>query len=126
MVLKCTHLGLIATTDPEDEKLVQELFNTMENSGADFTNTFLSLLLVDTSDVNKLSSSFDLAKQNIIENCYPLEVLLSTCRPNLNPAQLQTFLAIANGNPEFIEQLGRAGLAIKRVLSQLQKAKDLE
>ncbi|CAL1264867.1 unnamed protein product [Larinioides sclopetarius] len=119
-------LGLIATVDSEDEKLVQELLNTMENSGADFTNTFLSLLLVDTSDMDKLSSSFDLAKQKIIENCYPLEVLLSTCQPNLNPAQLQTFLAIANSNPEFIDQLGRAGLAIKRVLSQLQKAKDLE
>ncbi|KAF8789037.1 Protein adenylyltransferase SelO like protein [Argiope bruennichi] len=119
-------LGLIATADPEDEKLIQELFNGMENSGADFTNTFLSLLLVDSSDANRLSNSFDLVKQKIIENCYPLEVLLSTCQPNLNPAQLQTFLAIANGNPEFIAQLGRAGLAIKRVLSQLQKAKDLE
>ncbi|GFQ91979.1 protein adenylyltransferase SelO, mitochondrial, partial [Trichonephila clavata] len=119
-------IGLIATECPEDENLVQELFDTMEKSGADFTNTFLCFLIVDASDADKLQSSLNMAKEKIIENCYPVEDLLNTCRPNLNSAQLQTFIAIANSNPEIIEQLGRAGLTIKRVLSQLEKTKNLE
>ncbi|GIY87104.1 protein adenylyltransferase SelO, mitochondrial [Caerostris darwini] len=118
-------LGLM-TTQPEDENFIQELFDTMEKSGADFTNTFLCFSLVDVSDVDKFLISLNVTKEKIIENCYSLEVLLNTCDPNLSPAQLQTFLAIASANPEIIEQLGRAGIAIKRVLSQLEKAESLK
>ncbi|GFW36816.1 protein adenylyltransferase SelO, mitochondrial [Trichonephila clavipes] len=119
-------IGLIATECPEDENLVQELFDTMEKSGADFTNTFLCFLIVDASDADKLQNSLNMAKEKVIENCYPVEVLLNTCRPNLNSAQLQIIIAIANSNPEMIEQLGRSDLTIKRVLSQLEKTKTLK
>ncbi|GFY49031.1 protein adenylyltransferase SelO, mitochondrial [Trichonephila inaurata madagascariensis] len=119
-------IGLIATECPEDENLVQELFDTMEKSGADFTNTFLCFLIVDASNADKLQNSLNMAKEKVIENCYPVEALLNTCRPNLSCAQMQIFLAIANSNPELIEQSGRAGLQLKRVLSQLEKAKTLK
>ncbi|GFS38767.1 protein adenylyltransferase SelO, mitochondrial [Nephila pilipes] len=119
-------IGLIATECSEDENLVQELFDTMEKSGADFTNTFLCFLIIDASDTNKLQNSLSVAKEKILENCYSLEVLLNTCQPNISSVQQQMFLAIANSNPDIIEQLGRAGLTFKRILSQIEKAKTLE
>ncbi|GIY03306.1 selenoprotein O, partial [Caerostris extrusa] len=47
-------------------------------------------------------------------------------RIRINQCQLQTFLAIASANPEIIEQLGRAGIAIKRNYHVWEKAESLK
>ena len=65
-------------------ELIEELLDVMENTGADFTNTFCCFLFVDASDFANLHKSFETVKESILKQCYPLEVLLQSCKPNMS------------------------------------------
>ncbi|KAG8182258.1 hypothetical protein JTE90_024191 [Oedothorax gibbosus] len=126
MKIMRSKIGLVATELSEDKKLIEDLFDTMEKTSADFTNTFLCLAHIDATDSIKLEESIELTKEKLLENCYPLEVLLNYYRPDINAAQLETFKAIAAAHPSFIEQLGRAGMSIQKVLTQLKRVEEFE
>lgn len=64
--------------------LIEELWDVMENTGADFTNTFCCFLLTDTTDFTCLQISLEKMKENILKQCYPLEVLIKSCKPNMS------------------------------------------
>ncbi|XP_054712716.1 protein adenylyltransferase SelO, mitochondrial-like [Uloborus diversus] len=119
-------LGLINLQLPEDMSLVEELFSTMEESGADFTNTFCCLHYIDVTDSAKKETSFREVEQKIVEQCYSVEAMVNACKPEALSPQIHTLLMLVNADPSIINQLGRTGLTLKRMLMKLQKSKSLE
>uniref|UniRef100_A0A2L2Y9J1 Selenoprotein O n=1 Tax=Parasteatoda tepidariorum TaxID=114398 RepID=A0A2L2Y9J1_PARTP len=116
-------LGLVARLTSDDKLLIEELFETMENVGADFTNTFLCFSCIDA---HALEETTQICKELLLEQCYPLAVMTDSYNPKINPIQMQMILAIANSNPDILDQLGRNGQAIRRIISQLQKLESLK
>lgn len=64
--------------------LIKDLLNTMEATGADFTNTFCCFLSVDSSDYDKVDSSLEKVEENILKQCYPIDVLIKSCKPDMS------------------------------------------
>ncbi|VDO83910.1 unnamed protein product [Schistosoma curassoni] len=73
-------LGLFYAKDEIDTELTQNLFNTMEMTGADFTNTFLAL--EDTLSQVVYQNNADLLKPDlIVKECCSLSQLQETFEP---------------------------------------------
>ncbi|CAH8502729.1 unnamed protein product [Schistosoma haematobium] len=73
-------LGLLYAKDEIDTELIQNLFNTMEMTGADFTNTFLAL--EDTLSQVVYQNNADLLKPDlIVQECCSLSQLQETFEP---------------------------------------------
>lgn len=56
----------------------------MEATGADFTNTFCCFLKADASSFSKLQESLEEVKEDVLRQCYPLEVLIKISKPNMS------------------------------------------
>lgn len=103
-------LGVARLTLEGDEELVVALWNTMELTGADFTNTFRSLARLD---LGQGSDNKDLVEY-LVSMSSTLRELKRASRPRyhrhqlallaqLKERDLNTFLIITGGDPDFIE-----------------------
>jgi len=83
---------------PDDEKLVQSLFDTMDKTGCDFTRTFLSLsdLSGVLEDDAKLMSS----------NCCDIATYVQRFRPKIPRAQLHMILKMKQEQPLVFASFG--------------------
>ncbi|KFM57199.1 Selenoprotein O, partial [Stegodyphus mimosarum] len=110
-------LGLCKLELAEDKDLIQELLSTMEKTGADYTNTFCCFSHIDITNSMKIDETIDLTKEKILKQCYPLEVLKHSFKNNTNSLNLSTLMRLQNSDPQIIEQLGRSGVSLERLLS---------
>uniref|UniRef100_G1KAH0 Selenoprotein O n=1 Tax=Anolis carolinensis TaxID=28377 RepID=G1KAH0_ANOCA len=96
-------LGLIQLQLADDDKLVSDFLETMQVTGADFTNTFhfLSSFPVE-SDPLKLEDFLD----KISKQCASLEELKVAYRPQMDPRQLSMMLMLAQSNPQLFALIG--------------------
>lgn len=118
-------LGLIKLKLDEDQSLVDELMSTMDVTGADFTNTFCCFLSADVSDYSKVDKSIDELEQNILKQCYPLEVIKKCCNANLLSDEMAHIMRMLNSNPELLTQLGRSNQVIQNIALKLEKTSKL-
>lgn len=119
-------IGLVKLKLEDDKSLIEDLLDTMETTGADFTNTFCCFLFADASDSDAVDKSFADMAENILKQCYPLEVLINSSKPDLSSEQLQRLMLLLNSSPGILEHLGRTGLAIKKMKTGFEKASKLE
>ncbi|XP_013794175.1 selenoprotein O-like isoform X2 [Limulus polyphemus] len=118
-------LGLHKKLD-EDRELVQNLFKTMEVTGADFTNTFRCLLVLSLPALPEFHQSLDSVKNKLLKYCASVEQMIKANQPNMDLRQFQLFLILKETNPELLEQLGKGVAAIERVTARIEKAKKLQ
>lgn len=99
----------------EDKKLIEALFEVMEKTGADFTNTFrgLSQLGYDASD-----QDVDDLIALIIKQTISFEKLRSRYEPDIPIKKLQMLVMVAQTQPEV---LSRLNIPPDFITSQLKK-----
>jgi len=67
----------------DGSELVESLLDTMQQSGADFTNTFRSLSRLSTS--GDVSNSVSAVKSYLTRQCATLDELRNFYSPNMDP-----------------------------------------
>ena len=116
----------------EDEELYQDLLDIMNATGADFTNTFRALMSVDilgselnytrppksdntmmdtsescssTSESTVPEKGQDPVLDYIMDQCATAKEIADAKKPRIPWSRLQTFMAMAQSNPVFADQI---------------------
>ncbi|ELU11840.1 hypothetical protein CAPTEDRAFT_95444 [Capitella teleta] len=102
-----------------DRDLVASFLDTMQKTGADFTNCFR--LLSGVRDDNTETILEELMKQSC-----SIEELRAANQPRMDVRQLQMLLTLAETNPGLLGQMGMAARGLMQELSRLEKLKELK
>eukprot|EP00117_Sycon_ciliatum_P046005 scpid53546/ scgid33002/ Selenoprotein O len=116
-------LGLVRTDGfkDHDSELLEALFETMQKTGSDFTNTFLLLAVLQPSDeVSTERCASELAKQ-----CSTVAELRAACKPQISDQQLGQLSQLMQVQPGLFGDPRALG-PIKRELDKAQRYKALE
>lgn len=115
-------LGLVRAACEEDAALVARLLETMQQTGADFTNTFylLSSFPVEPGSLGLADFLTALTTQ-----CASLEELRLAFRPQMDPRQLSMMLMLAQSNPQLLALIGTQANVTKE-LERMEQQSRLE
>ncbi|XP_060580339.1 protein adenylyltransferase SelO, mitochondrial-like [Ruditapes philippinarum] len=118
--------GLLRKELPEDEKLFESFLNLMEETGADFTNSFRVLSRIPLPSSHDFESELEAVKIYLVSQCCTAEELKRAHRPQMDPRQLQMFVQLMQTNPGILPALGSRFTAIAQELDRLEKLQELE
>lgn len=80
-------VGLIYSKEDGDVELIESLLETMEETGADFTNTFRLLSKCGSLGIEEM--------YNVLQGqLYPISTLIASSKPRFNPQQLQYIMSV--------------------------------
>lgn len=115
-------LSVSKTTDNllSDEELIQSFMDTMEKTGADFTNSFRSLNLLSIPGLPNHEQSVEYLKNEFLLQCSSIEELIQANESSLDSRETKLFLMILQTNPQLLEMLGKGPKAIERVIAKLE------
>lgn len=110
----------------EDGSLVESFLDTLQETGADFTNSFrqlsrLPLPSADNFPEEKLKVLTYLQSQSS-----SLEELMKANQPRMDRRQLAMFMMVAQTNPSLLSALGRSSQLLEREIERMAKLQDLE
>ncbi|KAH3825976.1 hypothetical protein DPMN_127865 [Dreissena polymorpha] len=111
---------------PEDKDLVESFFQTMEKTGADFTNSFRCLSGIPLPSSSDFVKRFEDVKDYLLTQCCTAEELKKEYKPRMDPRQLQMFLQLMQTNPGVVSALGPRFAAISQELERMEKMELLE
>jgi len=125
--LMANKLGLIDMIEGGEvsslDDLIASLFDTMKQTGADFTNTFGVLSGVPYSSATE---NYDTERRKALEGlsaqCCSVEDLQRSLRSTMDPRQLQMLIMMAQSQPMFLAMMGMEG----KLRSELEKREKLQ
>ncbi|XP_054162750.1 protein adenylyltransferase SelO, mitochondrial-like [Oppia nitens] len=109
-----------------DVELFKSFLDTMEKTGADFTNCFRSLSLINVCHLKDGQQIVEDLKTALLSECCSLEEIINANEAIFDTNEFQLFLALLQTNPQLLEMLGKGPKAIERVLSKIEKTKELK
>lgn len=109
-----------------DDDLIDLFMNTMEKTGADFTNSFRILNILIVPGLENHDKSLEDLKNKLLLECSSIEELIEANESSLDSKDFQLFLMILQTNPQLLEMLGKGPKAIERVLTKLENNKKLK
>ncbi|KAJ1161850.1 hypothetical protein NDU88_002331 [Pleurodeles waltl] len=115
-------LGLVRLELEDDKKLVSDFLQTMEGTGADFTNSFR--LLSSFSGASDPEEQ-DIFLQKIVEQCASIEELKVVYKPKMDPRQLSMMLMLAQSNPQLFALIGTKA-NINKELERIERYSGLQ
>ncbi|CAL8292532.1 unnamed protein product [Boreogadus saida] len=116
-------LGLLRKEEPEDETLITTLLQTMQNTGADFSNTFRCLGEIPCPTEGEQGVVRE-ATDLLLEQCTSLEELRVANKPTMEPRELAMLLSMAQSNPALFQMISDRK-TIGRQLEKLNKTQEL-
>ncbi|VDP76635.1 unnamed protein product [Echinostoma caproni] len=116
-------LGLFASDVSEDDLLFKSLFDTMEQTGADFTNTFLALgsCVADATDQNLDFRETKLNPDQLLDECCDVDELREAYEPSDLERQREMLHRFAGIVRHLIERIDDG-----KVLGTEEKARRLQ
>uniref|UniRef100_A0A250Y3Z4 Selenoprotein O n=2 Tax=Castor canadensis TaxID=51338 RepID=A0A250Y3Z4_CASCN len=114
-------LGLMQV-EQEDRALVARLLETMQLTGADFTNTFYML---SSFPVEQQAPGLAEFLTSLTSQCASLEELRLALRPQMDPRQLSMMLMLAQTNPQLFALIGTQANVTKE-LERMEQQSRLE
>ena len=115
-------LGLIGSELQSDAQLISSLLDTMQETSADFTNTFRALARVQADAASDID---DGVLDYIVSQCATLTARQQSLQSKLHPSQLQTLAALIKTQPDFINQMGANAGLITTELDKMHKRQHL-
>ena len=116
-------LGLISSNNDSDRELIDSLFDTMDKTGADFTNTFRRLSRVQCNVSNEKE---DGVLDYMLTQCATIDALKQSVHSKLNLQQLQTLSMLIQTQPEVLNELGGDAAIVINEMNKLKKQQELE
>ncbi|XP_065052587.1 protein adenylyltransferase SelO, mitochondrial-like isoform X1 [Rhopilema esculentum] len=118
-------LGLLRMMHESDSELISSLFETMEKTCADFTNTFRYLSNVKPAEADIESEERIL--MYLVSQCQTVEEMKKASQTNTEPGEIQLLLRMLQAQPTLLQQLGGGAVAqLKKELEKMEKGKELD
>lgn len=108
-------IGILFTTEDDDIELIDSLLETMQETAADFTNTFR---LLSKMQGVPAETGFDILREQL----YPVSTLLASNKPRFNPHQLQYIMSI----PGLAQSIGLSREIYEAEMRKVQKYTELK
>lgn len=118
--------GLLNHELQVDREIYDSFLETMQTTGADFTNCFRCLSKLPLPGSPDFDQKLKEVKEYLRTQCSSLEELKQAHKPEMDPGQLQTILLMLQSNPALMSAMGRQFASITRQLEKLEKMKDIE
>ncbi|XP_033099735.1 protein adenylyltransferase SelO, mitochondrial-like, partial [Anneissia japonica] len=118
-------LGLLKEL-PEDKALIESFLETLQVTGADFTNCFRGLTKVPLPGTSGSKDALAAAHQYFLTQCCMAETLKKASAPRMDPRQLEMYLMLAQMNPDLLGVLGQGQRRLMQELDRVKKSKELE
>jgi len=110
-----------------DQELVDSLLSTMQQTGADYTNTMRSLSKIPVpSNEGEIESSDETSLNILLQFTLPVSKLLSKFAPRIPPEQLRAMISMAQQNPVLLQLMGQDPEALLAELKRLEKWNQLK
>ena len=109
-----------------DRQLIQSFMDTMEKTGADFTNCFRSLNMLSVCGSTDLEESTSRLLTRLLSECSSLQEIIEANEVSFESEQFQLFLVLMQTNPQLLEMLGKGPKAMERVIAKIDKNKRLK
>ena len=109
-----------------DEHLIHSFLDTMDKTGADFTNCFRCLNIVSVCGLPDHKKSIDELKTYLLSQCSSLEEIIEANESSFDSREFQLFLVLMQTNPQLLEMLGKGPKAIERVIAKIEKTDKLK
>lgn len=115
-------LGLMKE-DAQDQCLVDELIQTLTDTGADFTNVMRSLsrTSIPGEFPVKLPQDFVELRKYILLNLAPLQTLRKAKKPSMDPEQLASMLELAKTQPAILAMFGMSVAQLEAEQKKVQE-----
>jgi len=117
-------LGLMQEL-PEDKKLIDDLLNAMQDTGADYTNTLrcLSRMKLPAKMANSKEEQPETTIDNsvfqyILHQLVPLKTIIKQAKPQVSDRDVQMLVAMAQQNPMMLRMYG---VSEEFLLKELQR-----
>ncbi|KAK3578327.1 hypothetical protein CHS0354_039034 [Potamilus streckersoni] len=118
--------GLQHADIPEDKELFELFFETMQKTGADFNSSFRCLSRLPLPSSPDFEKHHKEVEEYLQQQCCSVEELRLSCKPRMDPRQLQMFLNLLQTNPAIVEMLGMGVKGIAQELERLEKLDELK
>ncbi|XP_033625295.1 protein adenylyltransferase SelO, mitochondrial-like [Asterias rubens] len=120
-------LGLLNKELPEDKALVDAFLATMQQTQADFTNSFRCLSRLPLPGGGHASQDSDEAVMSyLLSQCSTAEEMKESLAPRMDGRELQMMMMLMQMNPQLLQQLGGGHQKLMKELERMEKAKDIQ
>ncbi|XP_071941976.1 protein adenylyltransferase SelO, mitochondrial-like [Antedon mediterranea] len=118
-------IGLLKAL-PEDKSLIESFLETMQLTGADFTNCFRGLTKVPLPGSPDAESAIAGVLEYYLTQCCTAETLKKSNQPRMHPRQLEMYMMLAQMNPDLLAQLGQGHQMLLQEIERMKKSKEME
>lgn len=115
-------LGFLKENDKQKD-LIVSLTKVMNDTGADFTNSFRCLSKLSCCGCS--GQTLDEILDYLLSNCCSVELLKTDAKPRISQREIQIVISIAQSHPELLDQLGPGVRKVFNELQRLEKAQQL-
>lgn len=119
-------LGLVLKLEG-DQDLVDSLLSTMQQTGADYTNTMRSLNKIPIpANEDELESSDESSVNILLQFTLPVSKLVNKFTPRIPPQQLHAMISMAQQNPSLLQLMGQDPEFLIAELKRVEKWNQLK
>ncbi|CAG5131157.1 unnamed protein product [Candidula unifasciata] len=110
----------------DDGSLVEGFLNTLQETGADFTNCFRQLSKLPLPSTDNFTEERLKVLTYLQSQSSSVEELVKANQPRMDRRQLAMFMMVAQTNPSLLSALGRSSQLLEREIERMAKLQDLE
>jgi len=118
--------GLLRKQLNTDKELFETFFNTMENTGADFTNSFRALSLIHLPNTKDFDQSIQLFLSTILDQCCDAEEWKFAHKSSIDQRTYELLRSLGGTNNAILSQFGFSAEMLENENSKREKATELE
>ena len=118
--------GLLNKELEADKEIYDSFLETLEKTGADFTNCFRCLSALPLPGSPDFEKKLKDMKAYLLTQCSTLEEMKIACKTEMDPRQIQAFFAMLQSNPAMMSALGKQFAALNRDMEKYQKSTEME
>ncbi|CAF2391635.1 unnamed protein product [Rotaria sp. Silwood2] len=118
--------GLIQKELETDKQLIDTFLNTMEMTGADFTNSFRALSLIHLPNAKDFDQSICLFISTILDQCCDAEEWKFVNKSSIDARTYELLKSLAGTNNAILSQFGFSAELLENDKRKREKSKELE
>ncbi|XP_077987251.1 protein adenylyltransferase SelO, mitochondrial-like [Glandiceps talaboti] len=119
-------LGLIKKQLDTDKELVDSLMQTLQDTGADYTNSLRCLSTLSLPSSPDYELKLEETKTLLLSQCCTLEELKKIYQPRMDPREMMMIMMLMQSNPSLLANLGRGQSVLVKEMERTEKMKEIE
>ncbi|KAL5010089.1 hypothetical protein ScPMuIL_012394 [Solemya velum] len=118
--------GFLEKDGPRDIEIMEAFLDTMQQTGADFTNSFRCLSRISLPGSANFDDKLSEVQSYLLSQCCSLEEHTAAYQPKLDPRELQMIVVLMQTNPALLPAIGYSYETLARELKNAEKLEEIK